>query len=83
VQALIARKRPLQEIEKRRALAKPLDYYASRYPDRDRALAEAYRSGAYSSQAIAERFGVSRMTVSRAVETREQDSTVADVNGLV
>ncbi len=80
VQALIDRQRPLQEIPKRqrRALAKPLDYYASRYPDRDRALAAAYRTGAYSMQAIAERFGVSRMTVSRAVKSKEQDSTPAD-----
>jgi REP element-mobilizing transposase RayT len=85
VQALIDRKRPLQEIPKRqrRALAKPLGYYASRYPDRDRALAAAYRTGAYSMQAIAEHFGVSRMTVSRAVKSKEQDSTVADGTGLV
>lgn len=48
-----------------------LDYYASRYPDRDRALAEAYRTGAYSMQAIADHFGVSRMTVSRAVKRFE------------
>jgi REP element-mobilizing transposase RayT/transposase-like protein len=80
VQALIDRKRPLQEIpqRQRRALAKPLDYYASRYPDRDRALAAAYRTGAYSMQAIAEHFGVSRMTVSRAVKCKAQDPTPAD-----
>ena len=80
VQALIDRKRPLQEIpqRQRRALAKPLDYYASRYPDRDRALAAAYRTGTYSMQAIAEHFGVSRMTVSRAVKCKAQDSTPAD-----
>ena len=68
----------LREIPKRqrRALAKPLDDYASRYPDRDRALAAAYGSGAYSMQAIAEHFGVSRMTVSRAVKKHEQDSAV-------
>jgi putative transposase len=75
VQALIDPKRPLRDIPKRqrRALAKPLDDYASRYPDRDRALAEAYRSGAYSMQTIADHFGVSRMTVSRAVRRHEQD----------
>jgi putative transposase len=75
VQALIDPKRPLRDIPKRqrRALAKSLDDYASRYPDRDRALAEAYRSGAYSMQTIAEHFGVSRMTVSRAVRRHEQD----------
>ena len=55
-------------------LANPLDYYASRHPDRDRALVEAYRTGAYSMQTIAEYFGVSRMTVSRAVNHNEQTS---------
>ena len=34
--------------------------------DRDRALAEAYGTGMYSMEAIAEHCGVSRMTVSRA-----------------
>jgi REP element-mobilizing transposase RayT len=81
MQALIDSSRPLREIPKpqRRALAKPLDDYASCYPDRDRALAEAYRSGAYSMQAIAEHFGVSRMTVSRAVKRHEQ--VVSDRRG--
>nr|WP_295444536.1 GntR family transcriptional regulator [uncultured Thiodictyon sp.] len=32
------------------------------------------------TQTIAEHFGVSRMTVSRAVNNKEQDSAVADVN---
>jgi hypothetical protein len=60
MQALIDPKRPLRDIPKRqrRAVANPLDDYASRFPDRDRALAEAYRSGAYSMQTIAEHFGV-------------------------
>jgi REP element-mobilizing transposase RayT len=50
MQALIDSEQPLREIQKRRrrALAKPLAYYASRYAQRDRALAEAYRTGAYS-----------------------------------
>jgi predicted DNA-binding protein YlxM (UPF0122 family) len=54
-----------------------LAYYAARYPDRDRALAEAYRTGAYSMQSIAEHFGISRMTVSRAVKNNEDDPFVA------
>jgi hypothetical protein len=85
VQALIDRRRPLQEIPKRqrRALAKPLHYSASRYPDWGRALAAAYRTGACSIQAIAERFGVSRMTVSRTVKCKEQDSTPADETASV
>jgi REP element-mobilizing transposase RayT len=74
MQAQIDPKRPLREVPKRqrRALAKPLADYAARYADRDRAMAEAYRSGAYSMQAIAEHFGVSHMTVSRAVKRREE-----------
>jgi predicted DNA-binding protein YlxM (UPF0122 family) len=73
MQALIDSEQPLREIPKRqrRALAKPLAYYASRYAQRDRALAEAYRTGAYSMQTIAEHFGVSRMTVSRAVNNEK------------
>jgi len=76
MQALIDPKRPLQDIPKRqrRAVAKPLDSFASGHADRDRAMAEAYRSGAYSMQAIAEHFGVSRMTVSRAVKEAEHQA---------
>ena len=81
MQALIDPKRPLQDIPKRqrRALANPLDYYASRYADRGRALVEAYRTGAYSMQTIAEHFGVSRMTVSRAVNHNEHTSVETSV----
>jgi REP element-mobilizing transposase RayT len=73
MQALIDPKRPLREIPKRqrRASAKPLDDDASSVPDRDCAIVAAFRSGAYSMQAIAEHFGVSRMTVSRAVRRHE------------
>ncbi|UHD17821.1 transposase [Thiocapsa bogorovii] len=79
MQALIDPKRPLREIPKRqrRALAKPLDDYASSCPDRDSAIVEAFRSGAYSMQAIAEHFGVSRMTVSRTM--RRHEGVVGDL----
>ena len=80
--ASIDANQPLQEIPKcqRRAPAKPLAYFAKRYADRNRALAQAYRSGAYSMQTIAEHFGVSRMTVSRAVSSDEAGAQVeADV----
>jgi transposase len=43
---------------------------------RDRALAEAHRTGAYGMQTIAEHFGVSRMTVSRAVNNNEENTSV-------
>lgn len=73
MQALIDPKRPLREIPKRqrRAAAKPLDKYASSFAERNAAMVAAFRSGAYSMQAIAEYFGVSRMTVSRAVRRHE------------
>jgi len=81
MQGLIDPKRALREIPKRqrRGLAKPLGAYADRYSDRERAMAEAYRTGAYSMQAIAEHFGVSRMTVSRAVKRQEAVIAVDDV----
>ena len=72
---------PLQEIPKRqrRPVARALAYYAKRYSSRDRAIAEAYRSGAYSMQEIGAYFGVGRMTVSRAVKKHELSSDDAAV----
>lgn len=74
MQARIDPTRPLREVPRRqrRALAKPLADDADRWPDRDRAMAEAYRTGAYSLQGIANYFGVSEMTVCRAVK-RDED----------
>jgi putative transposase len=76
MQVLIDPKRPLREVPKRqrRAMAKPLEHFARRYRDRDRAMVEAYRTGAYSMQAIADHFEVGRMTVSRAVNRFESSS---------
>ena len=42
-------------------------------------MAEAYRTGAYSMQGIADYFGVSRMTVSRAVKRHENVSAAQNV----
>jgi hypothetical protein len=69
MQARIDPARPLREIPQcqRRAVARPLHHYAEQYAERDQAIAEAYRTGAYTMQAIAEYFGIGRMTVSRAV----------------
>ncbi len=39
--------------------------------ERTAPMAEAYRTGTYSMQAIAEHFAVSRLTVSRAIKRRE------------
>jgi len=38
-------------------------------------MAEAYKSGAYSMQAIGDHFGVDRSTVSRAVKRYEQSTS--------
>jgi putative transposase len=81
MQARIDPTRPLREVptRQRRALAKPLADDGDRWLDRDRAMAEAYRTGAYSMQGIADDFGVSRMTVSRAVKRHEDVSATQDV----
>jgi putative transposase len=55
----------------RRAVAKPLAYYAKRHKEPKTAMAVAYLSGDYSMKAIAEHFGVHYATVSRAVEDHE------------
>ncbi|MCP2012421.1 REP element-mobilizing transposase RayT [Duganella sp. HSC-15S17] len=55
----------------RRALALPLEEYALTFAPREVAMAEAYRSTAFSMQQIAAYFGVSVKTVSRAVAASE------------
>lgn len=55
----------------RRALAASLSEYAAKYPERNEAMARAYRSTAYSMREIGEFFGVSEKTVSRAVREWE------------
>lgn len=57
----------------RRCLALSLAEYASRGPSRHKAMANAYRSGAYTMKQIAEYFGVHYMTVSRAVARSESE----------
>jgi REP element-mobilizing transposase RayT len=73
MQARIGPDRPLEEVplNQKRPPARPLANYAERYEERDRAMAEAYRSGAYSMREIGVYFGVGRMTVSRAVKKHE------------
>jgi putative transposase len=56
----------------RRAVAKPLAYYAKRHRAPKTAMAAAYLSGDYSMKAIAEYFGVHYATVSRAVGDHER-----------
>lgn len=61
----------------RRTVVPSLVEYAISYPNRDVAMARAYRSGAYTMKAIAEHFGVHYMTVSRAVRCAESAGTAA------
>lgn len=55
----------------RRALGWPLDEYRRHFPDRDEAIARAYFSTAFPMQHIADFFGISLRTVSRAVQKFE------------
>ncbi|MBN7799007.1 hypothetical protein, partial [Parahaliea mediterranea] len=50
---------------------KPLNYFAEKYPERNAAMAMAYRSGHYTLAQVGEAFGVSYATVSRAVKSFE------------
>lgn len=55
----------------RRSAGKPLDYY---FPKGREGMAQAYLSGDYTMQDIADRFGVHYSTVSRAVREFESDN---------
>ena len=63
----------LRELSKahRRSLALSLADYAEKHSDRNEAISEAYKSGAYTMAQIAEYFDVHYMTVSRAVRSFE------------
>jgi REP element-mobilizing transposase RayT len=52
----------------RSSVVPSLAAYQQKYPDRDTSMAEAYRSHAYSLREIANHFGVSHTTASRAVK---------------
>lgn len=62
--------------EQRRALALSLEEYALEFPRREVAMAEAYKSMAFSMGQIAVHFGVSVKTVSRAVAAIERTGHV-------
>ena len=66
----------------RRALAMSLEEYAVTYARREAAMAQAYRSTAFSMRQIAAHFGVSVKTVSRAVAAWERTELPDDpLNG--
>ena len=58
----------------RRPMAKPLAHYRGIHPDRSVAMAQAYATGDYTMQEIADCFGVHYATVSRAVRKYEADA---------
>jgi DNA-binding GntR family transcriptional regulator len=51
------------------AQVQPLIAYAALYLDRDEAMARAHQSKAYTRRQIADYFGVSIKTVSRAIQS--------------
>ena len=55
----------------RRPLAKPLQYYGSRYKDKKRGMVDAFSTGDYTMKAIADYFKVHYSTVSRAIKKAE------------
>ncbi len=75
-QSLAADDVSIEEVSRaqKRPLAKPLDWYLEQSPDRNTAMAQAYRSGHYTMKEIADWFGVHYSTVSRAVKSAEGDA---------
>jgi putative transposase len=63
----------LLEISKahRKSQALTLEEYQSRFPEKSEAMAQAYKSGAYTMTEIGQHFKVHYMTVSRAVRKHE------------
>jgi REP element-mobilizing transposase RayT len=70
----VEEKDALREVPKaqRQLVSASLAEIATNSPDRDQAMARAYRSGVYTMKAIAEHFGVHYITVSRAVRRVER-----------
>jgi hypothetical protein len=62
----------------RRAINLTLADYDALYPNRDEAMACAYRSTAYTMEQIAVYFHVSAKTISRAVKRLETDQPVSE-----
>jgi hypothetical protein len=73
MQCKINPKQSLKDIPKpqKNRPAKPLSFYKKKYKNRNKAMAEAYRSGNYTLAKVGHEFGVSYATVSRAVKDYE------------
>jgi hypothetical protein len=57
----------------KRSMALPLTCYEDRYQSRNEAMANAFKTGAYTMREIADHFREHYMTVSRAVRRHESD----------
>jgi len=54
-------------LAQKRSVAKPLTFYTTRYKNRDKAILEAYSSGAYTMKNIGEHVGLHYSRVSRVI----------------
>ncbi len=73
MQAKIDPQQSLKDIPKPQKIrpVKPISFYKEKYKSRNKAIAEAYRSGHYTLPKVGDEFGVSYATVSRAVKDYE------------
>lgn len=55
-----------------RPVARPLSWYFEQYKDRDRAICEAFQSGAYSMRLIGEQVGLHYSRISRIISNFEE-----------
>ena len=70
MQCKINPEQSLKDIQKSQKIrpVKPISFYKEKYKNRNKAMAEAYRSGHYTLAKVDDEFGVSHATVSRAVK---------------
>ncbi len=73
MQCQIAADTRLSEVSaaQKRPPPKPLSYYQEKFPDRDAAIYQAYRSGGYRLQEIGDQFGLHYSQISRIVKCQE------------
>ena len=76
--------RPLDGVPayQRRAPPRPLEDFVAMHAHRDLAISEAYRSGHYTLAQIADHFGLSVTTVSRAASAARRAASAAAAPGL-
>ena len=60
----------IPKLQKNRSV-KPINFYKEKYKNRNKEMAEAYRSGHYTLAEVGDEFGASYATMSRAVKDYE------------